>query len=74
MLENLKIPTRKYPCRVGDFYATLSEADKEILMSYLADPNVADKALETALRQEGITIADTSIAKHRRGLCSCSRI
>jgi hypothetical protein len=74
MLENLVIRSRRYPCRVGDFYKTLSEADKEILMANLTNDAISHNALSSALKTVGVVIADTSIARHRQGLCSCSRI
>ena len=77
MLENLKLKTArsKYPCAVRTFYETLSQADKEILMDALTDPNVSHNGLSRALREQANTrLADTSIAKHRQGLCSCSKI
>ena len=77
MLENLKsaVAPRRYPCAVKTFYDSLSEADQQILMSVLSDPNVSHKGLEKALREQaGITIADTTLARHRQGFCSCSKI
>jgi hypothetical protein len=77
MLENLKaaVTKRRYPCATRIFYDSLSEADKEILMDCLSNPDVSHNSLSKALRaQAGITLADTSIARHRQGLCSCSKI
>lgn len=74
MLEALRIPTRKFPCAVRSFWETLSEADREILMSNLCDFNIGHKTLEKALRNVGVTLSDTAIARHRTGLCSCSKI
>jgi hypothetical protein len=74
MLENLKFDKPKKPCAVRTFYMTLSESDQEILMSNLTNPNIAHKALETALNQVGVTLSDTAIAKHRNSACSCSKI
>jgi hypothetical protein len=74
MLENLKITPRKMPCAVRTFYNTLSEADQEILMSNLCNPEIAHKALERALRDIEVVLSDTAIAKHRNGHCSCSKI
>lgn len=78
MLEKVRekvLKGRIYPCRTREIYDSLEAADKEILMSLLCDFTVSDNALSNALRdQAGIVIADTSLAKHRRGLCSCSRI
>jgi hypothetical protein len=74
MLEALRIPTRKFPCAVRSFWETLSEADREILMSNLCDFSIGHKTLEKALRNVGVVLSDTAIARHRTGLCSCSKI
>ena len=78
MLENListVTKSRRYSCAVKAFYDTLSEADKEILMSALSDRSISHNSLSTALKlQAGAKLADTTIARHRNGLCSCSRI
>lgn len=77
MLENLKtvIKPRKYPCAVRSFHDSLSEADQEILMSVLSDSSVSHKSLEKALKEQaGVVLADTTLARHRQGHCSCSRI
>jgi hypothetical protein len=77
MLENLKfaLTPRRYSCAVRSLYEKLEPADQEILMSALADSNVSHNALSKALRdQANVTLADTSIARHRQGMCSCSKI
>jgi hypothetical protein len=77
MLENLVIlgQGRKYPCRTREFYESLEDSDKEILMSLLSNPDVSDHGLSAALKEQAqVTIADTSLRRHRRGYCSCSKI
>ena len=74
MLENLKFDKPKKPCAVRTFYNTLSESDQEILMSNLSNSDIAHKALEKALREIGVVLSDTAIARHRYGHCSCSKI
>jgi len=78
MLENLRASlhrTRRYPCATRTFYDSLGEADQQILMDLLTDSNVSHNALSKALREQAnTTLADTSIARHRQGLCSCSKI
>ena len=74
MLENLRIEVKKKSCAVITFYMSLDEADKEILMSNLSNPEIAHKALEKALREIGVVLSDTSIARHRESHCSCSKI
>lgn len=78
MLEKVRtavLAGRKYPCRTKEIYLTLSEADREILMSLLSDPTISDHALSNALKEQAdIVIADTTLSRHRRGYCSCSKI
>jgi hypothetical protein len=77
MLENLKdaLGKRKYPCAIKSFHDSLSEADQEILMSVLSDMSLSHSSIEKALKQQaGVTLADTTISRHRNGRCSCSRI
>ena len=77
MLETLTqaLKPRKYPCAVRTFFDTLSEADQEIFMSVLSDFSISNKGLEKALKEQaGVTLADTTLARHRQGHCSCSRI
>jgi hypothetical protein len=74
MLENLKISKQRYPCAVKTLLDSLSEADQEILRENLCDFSIGHKTLEKALNEVGITIADTTLSRHRQGRCSCSRI
>lgn len=77
MLENLKaaVSKRRYPCATRIFYESLEPKDQEILMDVLTNSDVSHSALSKALREQaGTTLADTSIARHRQGLCSCSKI
>jgi hypothetical protein len=74
VLENLVFDKAKKPCAVRTFYKTLSESDQEILMNNLCNPEIAHKALERALRDIGVVLSDTAIARHRNSHCSCSSI
>lgn len=74
MLENLNVRPTKKPCAVRTLWASLSDADKEILMSNIGDYSIPVKRLEKALREVGVVISDTAIARHRESLCSCSKI
>jgi hypothetical protein len=73
MLENMIIVPRRYPCAVRTLLETLSETDKAILQGNLENPDVASYALTQALKAVGVKIADSSIARHRRATCSCSK-
>lgn len=74
MLENLRIEKPRKPCAVRTLWMSLDDADKEILMSNLCNPEIAHKALEKALSGVGVVLSDTAIARHRNSQCSCSRI
>jgi len=74
MLENLNTNPSKKPCAVRTLWTSLDEADKEILMSNLSDLSIGHKTLEKALSSVGVKLSDTAIARHRTGLCSCSKI
>lgn len=73
MLEGLKPPLNKvYYCRVSQLMAELDEADQEILNQAIADyQSWPAKTLQNALKERGLTLADTTITKHRKKLCAC---
>lgn len=75
MLEGLKPPpNRAYYCRVAVTLSDLDQADQEILTTALADiQSWPAKTLSNALRERGLTLADTTITKHRQGLCQCAK-
>lgn len=75
MLENLEPPKNKAVyCKINQVLETLEESDKQILAEALADRNKwAAKTLSNALRQRGLSIADTTITKHRLKTCACYR-
>ena len=74
MLENLIIRGRDHKCAVRTLLYSLSEADQEILRDNLMNYSVSANALSKALRELGTILADSTIARHRTGGCSCSRI
>jgi hypothetical protein len=75
MLEGLKPPPNKvYYCRVSQVLAELDQADQEILDQAIADyRSWPAKTLQKALRERGLTLADTTITKHRNQLCACAK-
>jgi len=75
MLEGLKPPpNRAYYCRVSQVLADLDQADAEILTQAVADEQSwPAKTLANALRERGVSLADTTISKHRKKLCACGR-
>lgn len=75
MLEGLKPPQNKlYPCRVAQILSTLETSDQIILAQALEDYQTwPAKTLSNALKERKVLLADTTITKHRRNLCQCSR-
>jgi hypothetical protein len=75
MLEGLTPPKRNTTgCKVGAIAATLTEADKEILLTAVTDKeNWPVKTLSKALAERGIQISDSPIYNHRSRACACFR-
>jgi len=75
MLEGLEPAQNKSVyCKIQQTLDTLDDKDTKILTDALADKDRwSDKGLSTALRQRGLSIADTTIAKHRKKACACFR-
>jgi hypothetical protein len=74
MLENLNTNPSKKPCAVRTLWQSLDEADREILLKNVGDYTLPVKRLEKALREVGVMLSDTAIARHRESHCSCSKI
>jgi hypothetical protein len=74
MLEKLNVTPNKKPCAVRTLWTSLSEADREILMSNMSDLSIPAKRFEKALREVGVMLSDTAISRHRESHCSCSKI
>lgn len=75
MLEGLKPPpNRAYYCRVSQVLADLDQTDSEILTQAIADDHSwPAKTLANALRERGVSLADTTISRHRKKICACGR-
>lgn len=71
MLENLKMPTKQYSCRVSTVLSELDDKDKKILSDAVMNPEWPIGTLENSLRKLGITLSGTSIKRHRTKGCSC---
>ena len=73
MLEGLTPPkNRTVYCRISDLAKEMSDADKKIFMTAIEDSETwSANSLSTALRQRGVSVADTTIAKHRNQTCNC---
>lgn len=75
MLEGLEPPkNRIFTCKVDLLKETLEEADYKILLQAINDKNRwPAKTLQAALRERGLSLADTTISKHRQQVCACYR-
>lgn len=74
MLENLTPPKRVRTCAVRTISAQLDKKDKEILIEALNSPDWAALTLAKELTSRGLLISDGAITKHRKEICSCSKI
>ena len=68
-----KTPRKGPPCTVGLLLQFMTEDDKAALIAALADPSIESRTIWRVLVEEGHEISDTPIARHRRGMCLCSR-
>jgi hypothetical protein len=66
------------PCRIGTLLkgTQLNKEDKEKLAEVIETPygtpgRYTNAAITKALREEGIEVGESAIAKHRRGECRC---
>jgi hypothetical protein len=75
MLEGLEPPkNRAVFCKVNDVMNELEESDVKILQEALNDTERwKHKTLSNALRAKGVSLADTTISKHRLRVCACYR-
>ena len=75
MLEGLTPPANKAVyCKVDQVLQTLEDADKQILADAIANTVTwPAKTLSKELRLRGVSMADTTISKHRAKTCACYR-
>lgn len=75
MLEGLTPPENKSVfCKVKETLSSLDDSDRKILEDALADTERwKHKTLSNALRTKGVSLADTTISKHRLRVCACFR-
>lgn len=72
MLEDLTPTKRIQPCVVAERAKDLSDKDRELLDTYLADTDTfTDYALAKALKERGFSVEARSINRHRKKGCPC---
>jgi len=75
MLEGMTPPRNKtLYCKIADTRDTLTDEDAAIFMQAVDDKaQWAASTLSIQLRQRGVSVADTTITKHRSKACACYR-
>lgn len=75
MLEGLTPPKSKSEyCKIDLMKKELSDKDYKILTDAIANTEAwGAKTLSNALRAKGVSVADTTITKHRKKICACFR-
>jgi hypothetical protein len=75
MLENLTPPVKnKGSCKVATVVASMSEADRTILLNAVDDTESWPvKTLSKELSSLGVLISDSPIYNHRSKSCACYR-
>lgn len=75
MLDDLTPPERQYNCKVRETLLELEQKDRDVLSGAIDDAKSwPARTLSNALKGRGIHLADVTIARHREGICSCSKI
>jgi hypothetical protein len=75
MLEGLTPPPNKAEyCKIAQIIETLDPSDAKIFQEAVNNTELwGSRTLSTALRTRGVSIADTTITKHRSRGCACYR-
>ena len=75
MLEGLTPPkSRAVYCRVDDLAKGMTDDDRKIFLDAVDDGATwSANSLSGELRKRGVSIADTTITKHRTKTCACFR-
>lgn len=58
-------------CRIREIADNLPKEDQAAFMGAINNEEITAPAIERALKKNGISVAGTTIRRHRRGECSC---
>jgi hypothetical protein len=61
--------TRRAWCSVCEMLKTLSDAERKALMSRLENKAITHMSLSIVLKNNGYEISDSTLGRHRRGVC-----
>lgn len=73
MLDDLKLPARKFTCKVRSIKETLDTKDAVIFENSVMDQAWPLTVLSRELNKRNISISDNSMRRHRLKECSCWR-
>lgn len=71
------IPYHARGCTVGNFSASLPDADREVLTAWLADPEVPHTAIAARVNSDpdyDVHFKPFTVGRHRRGECACGAL
>ena len=75
MLDGMKPPrTKAIYCKIDDLSQSLDDNDRAIFFAAIDDHDGwGARTLSTELRKRGLSVADTTITRHRQRVCACYR-
>lgn len=73
LLKGLTPPVYIRKCFVAEKAALLGKEDEKILLDAVADPAWGLQALSTALSERGVELSRSTLERHRKGRCACSK-
>jgi len=68
--KSLKGPS----CSVQEAYSVLQKPDADELRDALVRPEISAAVISRVLARHGVKVGGQTIARHRRGDCSCERV
>lgn len=74
LLKGMTPPLHVRKCFVAEKAVTLAKEDAVILLNAVNDPAWSLQALSTALGERGVELSRSTLERHRKGRCSCSKI
>lgn len=74
-IEAEKAQAKKGPdCAFIGIYKALHKPDADDLRDALARPEISSAVIARVLGKQGHRVASQTVARHRRGECSCERV
>ena len=71
-LDGLTPHVKEVSCKVRLLIKTLGIEDRQVLMAAVDNPQMwPARTLSNSLQERGLSLADLTITKHRKGRCSC---